>query len=324
MKKRFGKAIRRRRRELDLSQEDLAERAELHRTYISSIERGDRPCLNGHLGPCSADHIGPISLGFTHRPEFQLLCKPCNSAKNNRMTLRDVIHLRQVEAEGEKVISWHSQALWDARKNDVVDDEKALRLSKLLRDNRHTLMSILQKIEAGGHFTFLAAFLNLKEAEHKVEFVNLQVENSRTFFDRINRRYQENKYVKEQKARRFRVAFQSLREYFSKENRNAFVISSSEIDNTVETALSVLQESANTIRELDYEIAALLSNGVRETVEQKYRDIVDKIPPTDPPEFVKAKQELKKAMALVAGKLSEMWNDERYIRTDLDLDIQLD
>ncbi|MBW4623551.1 MAG: helix-turn-helix domain-containing protein [Cyanosarcina radialis HA8281-LM2] len=37
---RFGKAVRRRRRELDLSQEELAERAELHRTYISSIERG--------------------------------------------------------------------------------------------------------------------------------------------------------------------------------------------------------------------------------------------------------------------------------------------
>ncbi len=39
---RFGKAIRRRRRELDLSQEELAERAEIHRTYISSIERGQR------------------------------------------------------------------------------------------------------------------------------------------------------------------------------------------------------------------------------------------------------------------------------------------
>jgi transcriptional regulator with XRE-family HTH domain len=42
IKERFGKAIRRRRRELDLSQEELAERAELHRTYISDIERGDR------------------------------------------------------------------------------------------------------------------------------------------------------------------------------------------------------------------------------------------------------------------------------------------
>ncbi|MDB9311207.1 helix-turn-helix transcriptional regulator [Aphanizomenon sp. CS-733/32] len=36
----FGRAIRKRRRELDLSQEELAEKAELHRTYISSIESG--------------------------------------------------------------------------------------------------------------------------------------------------------------------------------------------------------------------------------------------------------------------------------------------
>ncbi len=42
IKQRFGKAIGRRRRELDLSQEALAEKAELHRTYISSIERGTR------------------------------------------------------------------------------------------------------------------------------------------------------------------------------------------------------------------------------------------------------------------------------------------
>jgi transcriptional regulator with XRE-family HTH domain len=36
----FGRAIRREREKLDLSQEDFAERADLHRTYISSIELG--------------------------------------------------------------------------------------------------------------------------------------------------------------------------------------------------------------------------------------------------------------------------------------------
>lgn len=39
---RFGQAVRRRRMELDLSQENLAERADLHRTYVADIERGVR------------------------------------------------------------------------------------------------------------------------------------------------------------------------------------------------------------------------------------------------------------------------------------------
>lgn len=39
---RFGIAIRILRKQLSLSQEDLAERADLHRTYISDIERGAR------------------------------------------------------------------------------------------------------------------------------------------------------------------------------------------------------------------------------------------------------------------------------------------
>jgi transcriptional regulator with XRE-family HTH domain len=36
----FGRAIRRQRENLDLSQETFAERANVHRTYISSIELG--------------------------------------------------------------------------------------------------------------------------------------------------------------------------------------------------------------------------------------------------------------------------------------------
>ncbi|MBI4769958.1 MAG: helix-turn-helix transcriptional regulator [Chloroflexi bacterium] len=42
IKQRFGRAVRRRRVMLGLSQEELAERAALHRTYISDIERGNR------------------------------------------------------------------------------------------------------------------------------------------------------------------------------------------------------------------------------------------------------------------------------------------
>ncbi|WP_116950166.1 helix-turn-helix domain-containing protein [Jiangella endophytica] len=38
----FGARVRELRRELGLSQEDLADRANLHRTYVGSIERGER------------------------------------------------------------------------------------------------------------------------------------------------------------------------------------------------------------------------------------------------------------------------------------------
>jgi transcriptional regulator with XRE-family HTH domain len=42
VRERFGFAVRERREELGLTQEDLAEKAAIHRTYLSDIERGTR------------------------------------------------------------------------------------------------------------------------------------------------------------------------------------------------------------------------------------------------------------------------------------------
>jgi transcriptional regulator with XRE-family HTH domain len=39
---RFGYAVKVRREEMELTQEDLAEKAGIHRTYLSDVERGSR------------------------------------------------------------------------------------------------------------------------------------------------------------------------------------------------------------------------------------------------------------------------------------------
>ena len=42
IRERFGFAVKERREELSLTQEDLAEKARIHRTYLSDVERGSR------------------------------------------------------------------------------------------------------------------------------------------------------------------------------------------------------------------------------------------------------------------------------------------
>lgn len=42
IKKKFGDTLRRIRKQKDISQEELAFRAKLHRTYVSDVERGSR------------------------------------------------------------------------------------------------------------------------------------------------------------------------------------------------------------------------------------------------------------------------------------------
>jgi transcriptional regulator with XRE-family HTH domain len=42
IRERFGFAVKSRREELNLTQEDLAHKAGIHRTYLSDIERGSR------------------------------------------------------------------------------------------------------------------------------------------------------------------------------------------------------------------------------------------------------------------------------------------
>jgi len=271
------------------------------------------PCRNLHSGPCDADHIGPISLGFTHRPAFQLLCGPCNSGKNNRMTASDVAFLIAHENSGENVISWHSRRLWDLRKNSVGDNETALRLSKLLRENRHTLMYFLQRLFEAGHHAFLTTLLELGRADFEVDFENVHADNGLVRFDREIRTMRITKYANEQKVRRCRIAFDELLTYFAKENRSAFVIKVDKSETAFNDAIAILDDESEVCKMLNRDIGKALAD--KKTAEQKLLELLPRIATIPMAEVCPAQKKLQAAMDAVGEVLSEMWTHERFVRT---------
>lgn len=283
----------------------------------SDAKLKNEPCLNGHPGPCAADHIGPISLGFAHRPEFRLLCGACNSAKNNRMPLRDAVHLREVESRGAVVASWYCQHLWNLRKASVTTEETAGRMSKMLRDNRHTVMFMLDRIAREGHFTFLASLLGLEFAEKDPTFVRLRAERHVTVFDALVPGARVTKYAVEQKARRFRVAFAALRDYIDKPSRNAFIVTSPAIESAVVSALKALDSAPEEVHRLDAEIGNLLESETPS--EEALRELIPRLPDPAhrPRSFIDARKLLEEAMRLVGDILSKAWDSDRYLRADI-------
>src|SRR5690606_37081092 len=115
-----------------------------------------------------------------------------------------------------RVASWHNAHIWDLLKNAVVDEETALRLSKVLRDNHHTVMAMLGRFLSRGHYLFLSTLLNIQFANFSPEFENLRVENYVTRFDQMLLRPRDTLFAEIQKLRRLRVAVETLNQYLSK------------------------------------------------------------------------------------------------------------
>lgn len=279
-------------------------------------------CLNGHPGPCQADHIGPISLGFNHRPHFQLLCGSCNSAKNNRMYPSDIAWLIEREKSGEEVISWHSKTLWDICKYRVSNQEHSLRLSKVLRDNRHCYMHALSVIAANGHFAFLASLLELSYAEFDVEFVGLKIVDHITSWEEIRHIKRETKYAAEQKTRRSRIAFGELLTYFDRTNRNSFVVETQKSAELLKSLLEVLDQMRSTTNAFDRAISASCSAHVAE-IDEKIRATYDEFSDFDFAQFGEARTMLRLHMDEIGEKLASMWDDERFTRQLQQVDVIL-
>jgi hypothetical protein len=166
----------------------------------------------------SPDHLGPISLGFSHRPKFRPLTRAANSARNNRMTLADIKLLLEEEM-AEPVISSHSKHLWDLLKNEVTDDESALRLGKLMRENMHHILSIFSYLTENGHKDFLIKnFLHPEYADYSIKFEDFDPETG--IFKKMVKTNGTKKQYANNAKRYIRISLDALKQYSLKKNRN--------------------------------------------------------------------------------------------------------
>jgi Alw26I/Eco31I/Esp3I family type II restriction endonuclease len=274
------------------------------------------PCRNGHSGPCDSDHIGPISLGFCHRPQFQFLCSSCNSYKNNRMSLSDVELLRLAENSGEVVVSWYALPLWRRLSSFVNTSETALRISKAMRDNRHTYMYILYRILEKNGFAFLVSLLNLEYGDFDVEFPKIDVINSVTKTGGENRSERLTVYALEQKMRRIRVAFFALREYFQKENRNEYLVMNEMIQSEIDKVVNKLSDFENLNRQY-FEIVKLAETTT--TFSGVICPLVSRNALCElKSQFSPVKNDLILVFDQISVLLASLWDSDRYVRSESD------
>ena len=190
----------------------------------------------------TADHVGPLSLGFCHRPKFRAMCRPCNSARNNRMNYEDVKILREDERGGEIVVSWYAQHIWDKLKNAVRNDDDALHLSKIMRANQHHYLVLLSKLVDLGYSEFLEGLLNPEYALNRYELVEFSGKDFSYKELRVHRR--QETYVKSMIKRVKRIALDALADYAKKENRNAILFESKDLSELENCIVAALKESS--------------------------------------------------------------------------------
>ena len=290
--------------------------------YISSNPnmKNERCANDGNGGdhprPCSADHIGPISLGFCHRPEFQFLCKSCNSAKNNRMYFSDVQHLIEVEGKGETVATWYANPVWQKCKNKVIDRESALRLSRVMRDNRNIAMMLLAEFITKQEYLFLLTLLHLEYADYDYEIIPESVNIANHIVTvSFAQKASTLRYVNIQKTRKIRVAFSSLLEYAKKVNRNGFMFSSPRIAQLKEYAFAELASLSPELKATNQSLVSALSSDDNVDNEiEAFLDSIDYDSIKSTSAFVKVKALLIDIMEEVATELAANWDDPRYSR----------
>lgn len=217
----------------------------------------------------SPDHLGPISLGFTHRPNFRPSTRAENSTRNNRMTYEDVLLLIEQERK-EEVISAHSKYLWNSLKKKVKNDTDALKLSKIMRENMHYILSVFSYIAKKGHKNFLVNnFLHPEYANYSVKFDGF---DPKTGFYKEMIKVEGNKKQYRNNAKRYiRIAFESLLKYSTKENRNLKKWQTDEVKNKLDKTINFLKskDEKEALRELNEIFILIAENLVKKFGSEK-------------------------------------------------------
>jgi Alw26I/Eco31I/Esp3I family type II restriction endonuclease len=191
----------------------------------------------------SADHIGPISLGFCHRPKFQPMTREQNSTKNNRMSLNDVKILMKDEADGDKVVSWHSKFIWDNLKGRVRTDKDAIRLSSLMRTNLHHILTIFSIIKENGFNSFLARLLHPEYSFYDYKFIGFNPKDGT--YKEVKMIERKGKNQQNNVKRYFRIAFDELDQYRGIENRKTKELNNLKLNNEINILLTLLKAKKN-------------------------------------------------------------------------------
>ncbi|HEU6449409.1 MAG TPA: response regulator [Verrucomicrobiae bacterium] len=118
VKKTFGSLVRARRNQLGISQEELAERADLHRTYVSDVERGSRNI--------SLENIERLALALDISIPSLFLNNNGSDNGNNFSGLVDVLLVEDEADHAELAMRAFKRSRFANRIRLVQDGEEAL------------------------------------------------------------------------------------------------------------------------------------------------------------------------------------------------------
>lgn len=284
----------------------------------------DKPCYNQikdrqkHAKPITADHIGPISLGFCHRPVFRLLCQSCNSQKNNRMYLSDVEKLKEFEKDGHKIVSWYAAPIWNILKEKVKTTDDALKLSRVMRDNRFNALNLLSKLyQTNAATSFMLTLLHLEYANKQYTLRKPWTIEDSVIEINFSEKEASSKYSLIHKIRRIRIGFESLQKYSEKKNRNGLSLWNEKYDSILECIVKKLSADSD-LSKLNKEVNNALNDSYH--VEEK----LDKILMNyglfidtglaHNSTCVETYSVLEQVMESFAQELSWKWEDPRYER----------